>query len=58
MTFVMGTESAAAKSIRVGPPQGNVQPDWLESIRQQVASLQFGVIQIDRTETIRVESKN
>jgi hypothetical protein len=52
----------------VEPVKPGVQADWLEAIRQQVNSLRFGVIQIvvhegrvvqiDRTEKIRVDTKN
>ena len=65
---VMAVESSPGKAERPEAPKPSVQNDWIESIRQQVASLRFGVIQIvvhegrvvqiDRTEKIRVESKS
>lgn len=65
---VMANESSINKSGRVEVVKPAAQADWLEAIRQQVSSLRFGVIQIvvhegrvvqiDRTEKIRVDSKN
>lgn len=65
---VMANESSINKSGRVEAVKPAVQADWLEAVRQQVNSLRFGVIQIvvhegrvvqiDRTEKIRVDSKN
>lgn len=66
---VMASESSnSSSSSRTDLSKPATQADWFESIRQQVASLRFGVIQIvvhegrvvqiDRTEKIRVESKN
>lgn len=62
-TELISTRRAALESLKPSP-----QIDWLESVRQQVASLRFGVVQIvvhegrvvqiERTEKIRVESKN
>jgi len=64
----MAAESSPGKTERPKAPKPTGQIDWIESIRQQVASLRFGVIQIvvhegrvvqiDRTEKIRVESKS
>jgi hypothetical protein len=64
----MAAESSSGKSERPEAPKPTNQSDWFESIRQQVASLRFGVIQIvvhegrvvqiDRTEKIRVEAKS
>lgn len=64
----MANESSINKSGRVEAGKPAAQADWLEAIRQQVNSLRFGVIQIvvhdgrvvqiDRTEKIRVDSKN
>lgn len=64
----MANESSINKSGRVEVVKPAAQADWLEAIRQQVSSLRFGVIQIvvhegrvvqiDRTEKIRVDSKN
>jgi len=64
----MANESSINKSGRVEVVKPAAQADWLEAIRQQVNSLRFGVIQIvvhegrvvqiDRTEKIRVDSKN
>ena len=65
---VMANESSINKSGRVEVVKPAAPADWLEAIRQQVSSLRFGVIQIvvhegrvvqiDRTEKIRVDSKN
>jgi hypothetical protein len=65
---VMAAESSSGNAERPEAPKPTGQIDWIESIRQQVASLRFGVIQIvvhegrvvqiDRTEKIRVESKS
>ena len=68
LTLVMAAESSSGKSERPEAPKPTAPSDWFESIRQQVASLRFGVIQIvvhdgrvvqiDRTEKIRVEAKS
>lgn len=66
----MATDSFSISSKPVGAAGSKtpIQTDWVEAIRQQVASLRFGVVQIvihegrvvqiDRTEKIRVESQN
>jgi hypothetical protein len=64
----MATESSLEQVVRPAALKPAPHGEWLESIRQQVASLRFGVIQIvvhegrvvqiDRTEKIRVEPKN
>lgn len=68
LVSVMATESSSEKPARTESSKPTVQADWFESIRQQVSSLRYGVIQIvvhegrvvqiDRTEKIRVETKN
>lgn len=68
LVSVMATESSSEKPARAESPKLTAQADWFESIRQQVSSLRYGVIQIvvhegrvvqiDRTEKIRVETKN
>ncbi len=68
LVLAMATESSSEKQARTEPPKPTAQADWFESIRQQVTSLRYGVIQIvvhegrvvqiDRTEKIRVETKN
>lgn len=64
----MATESSSNKSDRPAAPKPSAPTDWVEAVRQQVNSLRFGVIQIvvhegrvvqiDRTEKIRVDSKS
>lgn len=64
----MATESSSNKSDRPAASKLPAPTDWVEAVRQQVSSLRFGVIQIvvhegrvvqiDRTEKIRVDSKS
>lgn len=64
---VMSAPSPSESSVKVETPvSGNT--DWLEALRQQVASLRFGVIQIvvhegrvvqiERTEKFRLSPKS
>jgi hypothetical protein len=36
---------------------GKANDSWLELVQEQVASLPFGVVQIERTEKVRLDDK-